>query len=294
MSPCPICADVRRTPLHTGRDRLYRTTRDAFSLIRCARCGMARLDPVPEDLARFYPAGYWHRPTRLQEIYRRLTIADHVAFARRALGAGRRVLDVGCGSGLFLNRLRAPEGFGLDTSPRAAAVAREVYGVEVVVGDLARAPFRATAFDLITMFHVLEHLPDPGAYVEAARRLLAPGGRLVVQTPNLDSWQYRVFGPRWIGLDVPRHLCDFRARDLRRLLEDRGFRILREKHFSWRDNAACLATTVAPAWEPVARASRGLPPRGLAYLALTAAALPFAVAEAACGRGATVMLEALC
>jgi SAM-dependent methyltransferase len=149
------------------------------------------------------------------------------------------------------------------------------------------------------MFHVLEHLPDPRPYLETARDLLAPGGRLIVQVPNAASWQFRLFGRYWNGIDVPRHLHDFRAVDVRRLLESIGFELLREKHFSLRDNPAGLATTLAPALDPMARRVRGVaegPGKRLAkdliYFALVVAALPFTVAEAACGAGATVMLDA--
>jgi SAM-dependent methyltransferase len=155
-----------------------------------------------------------------------------------------------------------------------------------------RAPFPEGSFDLITMFHVLEHLKDPAGYLAAARRLLAAGGKLVVQTPNLDCWQYRLFGARWSGLDAPRHLYDFRLEDLRSLLENNGFRICRVKHFSWRDNPTSLATTIAPHLEPVARAARGARPRNALYLALTLVSLPFALLEAVFGHGSSVMLEA--
>jgi SAM-dependent methyltransferase len=199
---------------------------------------------------------------------------------------------VGCGSGLFLKALGV-KGTGMDVSSRAAAAAWRRYGVPAIVGELTAAPFGESSFDLISMFHVLEHLPDPAAYLRAARRLLAPGGRLVVQTPHLDCWQYRAFGASWTGLDIPRHLHDFRLKDLRRLLEVCGFRIARVKHFSWRDNPASLATTIAPDLEPVARANRGERSGGALYLALTAASLPFALAEALFGHGATIMIDAV-
>ena len=86
------------------------------------------------------------------------------------------------------------------------------------------------------MYHVLEHLHDPRRALCEARRLLAPRGKLIVQVPNLGCWQYRVFGSRWNGLDVPRHLYNFRFEDLKRLLESCGFGVNRVKHFSWRDN----------------------------------------------------------
>jgi SAM-dependent methyltransferase len=149
------------------------------------------------------------------------------------------------------------------------------------------------------MFHVLEHLPDPRAYLVAARELLAPDGRLVVQVPNAASWQFRLLGRRWSGVDVPRHLFDFRSRDVERLLEACGMVVVRRKYFSLRDNPAGLASSVAPGLDPMARRVRRVAEsdgarlaKDLAYLALAAAALPFTLAEAAFGAGSTVMMEA--
>jgi SAM-dependent methyltransferase len=146
---------------------------------------------------------------------------------------------------------------------------------------------------------VLEHLYDPRAYLESARELLRPNGRLIVQVPNAASWQFRLLGPRWNGVDVPRHLTDFRARDLEALLSAAGFEVLRRKYFSWRDNPAGLASSLAPTLDPMARRVRGLreTPRGkllrdLVYFALLIVAVPFTLLEAACHAGSTIMLEA--
>jgi SAM-dependent methyltransferase len=149
------------------------------------------------------------------------------------------------------------------------------------------------------MFHVLEHLENPRAYLEAARDLLAPDGRLIVQVPNAASWQCRLLGRRWNGMDVPRHLSDFRDRDLIALMQDCGLQVVRKKYFSLRDNPAGLASSLAPGLDPMARRVRRIVESGgtrlfkdLTYAALVAASLPFAILEAACGAGSTVMIEA--
>jgi SAM-dependent methyltransferase len=294
-----------------GSDRLFSTTREQFLVVECAGCRLLRLYPRPEheQLARYYPAGYWYQPEaaaadRLAELWRRLALRDHLRFARRALAAatpGGLVLDVGCGGGLFLREL-APAAhpvLGLDFSLDAARVAWSANGVPAVCATLAQAPLATASCSLITMYHVLEHLYDPAAYLEAARRLLKPGGRLVVQVPNASCWQFLMFGENWNGLDIPRHLLDFRERDLRLLLEHCGFEVLRAKHFSLRDNPAGMATSIAPGLDPMARRVRGVAEGPLLklwknglYFLLLAAALPFTLLEAACGAGATIMLEA--
>jgi SAM-dependent methyltransferase len=188
---------------------------------------------------------------------------------------------------------------GLDNSHPAAEAAWKQHRVTVILGDLANSPIGPATCAAATMFHVVEHLYDPECYLRSAWNLLRPGGRLIVQTPNAASWQFRVFGERWNGLDVPRHLVDYRERDLVRLVERCGFEIVRRKRFSLRDNPAGFASSVAPALDPMARRVRKIPesPAGrllkdLLYFALVLAALPFTALEAACGAGSTIMLEA--
>jgi SAM-dependent methyltransferase len=293
--------------LFRATDRLYGTTDEFFAIVECTGCGLVRIEPAPSDLQRFYPKNYWFKPdaslaSRLEEKYRRLLIRDHVAFVERAhRHANGPVLDVGCGGGLFLAVLqeRGAQVVGLDNSEEAARAAWEQNRVTVLLGNLTQAPVARESCGVVTMFHVLEHLPDPAGFLRAAGELLRPGGRLVVQVPNLDCWQYRLLGRRWNGVDVPRHLTDFRANDLERLLRQCGFRVRRRKFFSWRDNPAGLATSLAPALDPVARNVRGLDRSGfgkltkdLMFLGLVIASAPFAVAEAMVGKGSTVMVEA--
>ncbi len=311
MSACLICGSGQFTPVFHGSDRLYHTTTKQFTVVRCGECGLLRLDPQPppEELGRYYPDNYWFAPdesaaSRMEEAYRRLVLRDHVQFVAQALGnstARGALLDVGCGGGLFLGLMRA-RGFrvvGLDNSREAAGIAWRRQHVPTTVGDLQRAPLRAGSLAGLTMFHVMEHLYDPRAYLRAARELLAPDGRLVVQVPNAASWQARLLGRAWNGADVPRHLFDFRDRDLMKLLEGAGFEVLRRKYFSLRDNPAGLASSLAPSLDPMARRVRRVAESGgtrlakdLTYFALVVASIPFAALEAAFHAGSTVMIEA--
>jgi SAM-dependent methyltransferase len=196
-------------------------------------------------------------------------------------------------------RERGYTSFGLDVSHQAARVAWSINDVPAICAALDAAPFAPETFAAITMFHVLEHLYDPAGYLAAAHRLLRPGGSLIVQVPNAACWQLLLFGDAWNGLDVPRHLIDFRARDLDSLIEDCGFDIVRHKYFSLRDNPAGLATTIAPGLDPMARRIRNSREsdaarlaKDLVYLALVGLSLPFTALEAACRAGSTVMVEA--
>lgn len=312
---CPACGSTEMRTLFSATDRLYRTTDKYFLIVECRNCRLIRLhpQPTPMELRQYYPPDYWFVPESgaadtLEQAYRRFVLRDHLRFVERALresGEEGIILDVGCGGGLFLQMLaeRRPrnsklKGIGLDFSLDAAKVASRA-GVPAVCATLSRAPVAPGSCAAITMFHVLEHLYDPSSYLESARELLRPDGRLIVQVPNAACWQFLLFGERWNGIDVPRHLIDFRQSDLELLLDHCGFEVLRSKHFSLRDNPAGMATSFAPGLDPMARRMRGVAEsarmrllRDLLYLALTAISVPFTLFEAACRAGSTIMIEA--
>lgn len=95
--------------------------------------------------------------------------------------------------------------------------------IRVIAGRLEEAPFAAGRFDVITMFDVLEHVPSPKTFLAKARRLLVPGGRLVIETPNMAGWLPRVMGKRHPWVRPPEHLTYFTPPTLRLLLEQCGF-----------------------------------------------------------------------
>lgn len=308
---CPACGNLNATLLFRSTDRLYATTDRTFDVVECAGCRLIRLSPwpSPSELRQYYPESYWFAPTdsaagQLEEIYRRLVLSDHVRFVRGAVercGERGPILDVGCGGGLFL-RMVADRGHrvvGLDFSLDAAAVAWGRNGVPAVCATLSKAPFGPESCAAVTMFHVLEHLYDPASYLDAARELLKPEGRLIVQVPNAACWQFLLFQEQWNGIDVPRHLINFKESDVVSLLEYCGFEVVRRKHFSIRDNPAGLATTLVPSLDPMARRVRATAEspgtkliKDLVYLAVVLAAVPFTMVEAACRAGSTIMIEA--
>jgi SAM-dependent methyltransferase len=309
---CPACGGRETCVLFTATDRLYATTSKLFQIVECKQCRLIRLypQPTPQELRAYYPANYWIEPEatvtdRLEMFYRRLVLRDHLRFTERALRESEEqgiVLDVGCGSGVFLKTL-AERGHkhvvGLDFALDAATAAWKHAGIPAICGTLSKAPFAPGSCAAITMFHVIEHLYDAASYLYAARDLLAPDGRLIVQVPNAACWQFLLLGERWNGLDVPRHLVHFRVKDLETLLDHCGFEILRHKHFSLRDNPQGMAISLAPMLDPIGRRLRHVPEtarlglwKDLAFFALVAACLPFTLLEAACHAGSTVMIEA--
>jgi SAM-dependent methyltransferase len=221
--------------------------------------------------------------------------------AIRGAGGEGLVMDVGCGGALLLRMLkeRGHKVLGSDFSLDAAAIAWGQNGVPAFCGTLTQAPLREESVSVLSMFHVLEHLYKPDEYLAAAHRLLKPGGRLVIQVPNAASWQFLIFGESWNGIDVPRHLHNFKLNDLNVLLDKCGFEPVRTKHFSLRDNPAGYSISIAPGLDPMARRIRKIAEtpvqrliKNLVHLGLMVAALPVSAVEALCRAGSTVMVEA--
>lgn len=303
---CPLCgADSQ--PAGEFDDLFFRVARGRYGYRRCLRCDCTFQWPAPgrDQLAGFYPSTYFWDPSsrgalaKFERAYKRFVLGGHVRFFRKCLPTMGRVLEVGCGTGSFLQRLRAL-GFdvaGVELSEYAADFAKRSYDLPIFCGDL-EAFESAEPFDAVCAYHVLEHVARPVEFVERVGQLLRPGGTLVLQVPNSESWQSRVFGRRWYGLDPPRHLVNYGAGSLRELLARCGFTVTREQHYSMRDNAPAIASSLAPWLDPMAARCRGR--RGLllalgeaVYLGLVVLAQPLAIAEAVAGRGGSLTVCAV-
>ncbi len=205
-------------------DRLFGVP-GRWLLRRCPVDGLVWLDPRPAArvLPLLYANYHTHRESDLRNSLagriwfglagvlahvpvrplRDIADAETMWLARERAG---RLLDVGAGDGRFLAEMRARGWQVLGVEPDRSAVARaRARGLEMLEGDVEIVPV-VEAFDAVTLNNVIEHVVDPIATLRRCWALVAPGGRLVVLTPNLESLGHRVFGARWRGLEPPRHL----------------------------------------------------------------------------------------
>ncbi len=283
-----------------------------FGLVRCERCGVLALDPQPDDaeLLRHYSAEYYGSSRRKFVGVGAALVAwfqgERARLAARSTPAGGRVLDVGCGNGGFLLRMKR-RGFRVEGTEWTAASATRVpaeAGVPVHVGDLLTLDLPERAFDLVTLWHVFEHLRRPDATLQRIARLLKPGASLLLSLPNAESIQAARFGTAWFHHDPPRHLFGFGPRSLGDLLRQTGFEVVSVGTFSleqnpfgfvqsWlnarghpRDRLYSLLKGVSR--EPLATRVTDL----LLLYALAASALVVSTIESLRGRGATMTVHA--
>jgi SAM-dependent methyltransferase len=146
-----------------------------------------------------------------------------------------RLLDIGCGTGEFLHYMRSRgfAAFGIEPDPTARRTAIERYHLEVQQGLDALGV--SEAFRVITLWHVLEHLPDLHDALQKIKTLLTAGGLLVIAVPDRTSWDGQHYGPLWAAWDVPRHLSHFRRQDIEKLLSDNGITLVRTSRM-WLDS----------------------------------------------------------
>lgn len=213
---CDFCGSVETQPLFEGSDRLLALP-GCFRVVRCAHCGLLRQDPRPTQatIAYYYPSEYEPysvaidaEPSRLRRWDRRYGMRKRQRAIERHCPGGR-LLDVGCATGNFLHEMARTGHWqveGVEPNIEAARYGREHLGLTIHAGELTSAELPAAAYDVITMWNVLEHLHAPMANLRTVAQLLKPGGWFVFSIPNLASWEQRLLGKYWMGWELPRHL----------------------------------------------------------------------------------------
>jgi SAM-dependent methyltransferase len=227
-----------------GKDRSLRFQDGRFSVVTCVACGLTYVTPRLCDaslLDAVYDEGYWRSQAakdrgytdyRADEPLYLKTYRRRMAVVQRHFQRPGRVLDVGCAAGYFLSVMQA-EGWdvlGLEPSDAIRTRAEELLGAERVrTGLLGEADLPTAAFDLVTMWDVLEHIPDPVAALREVRRVLKPEGRLILETQNVASLAARVFGRRWQHYKHTEHIYHFDRRTVARVLREAGFELLENR-----------------------------------------------------------------
>jgi 2-polyprenyl-3-methyl-5-hydroxy-6-metoxy-1,4-benzoquinol methylase len=237
---CAVCGEDRPQPHWQC---------DGFSFVRCDSCGHVYQNPQPEagDLVDRYDDEYAAYEVENAGNFLDLMLKGlgDVRFFERveASGTDRSLLDIGCATGALLEHAKR-QGYrvqGVEVCVPAAEYAERHRGVPVAIGTLDEVDLGGDRYGAAHFSHVIEHVPDPRAFLAEVRRRLYPGGLMVVVTPNTAGLQARLFGAEWRSA-IADHVHLFSRRNLRRLVTQTGFRVVAEQ--TW----GGLGIGTAPRW----------------------------------------------
>jgi ubiquinone/menaquinone biosynthesis C-methylase UbiE len=202
-------------------------TEKMYKVVVCLSCGMMQVHPRPSEryLKSFYDL-HFDAILGIGSHYRISSFKNILTQIEKRFPKPRYLLDVGCGNGLFLEIAKkfSWNVSGVDVSDPCCKICREK-GFTVYCGELRGVNFPDSSFDVVTMFHVLEHVLNPRSLLVEAKRILKNGGGVIVSTPNVNSKISKTTGPYWGWMNPPFHLNYFYLSSLSKMLENTGFNV---------------------------------------------------------------------
>lgn len=242
---CPVCGSSDTEPVLKARD--HTVSGETFEIRECHSCLLRFTQdvPGPEAIQPYYKSENYisHTNTgkglinRVYRVVRKHTLKKKRRLAEEVSGLKKGVLlDIGSGTGSYVREMQEAgwEVTGLEPDPGARQVALQQFGVQLVESQIlfSLPPDR---FDVISLWHVLEHVHDLHRYFDQMKKLLKENGRILVAVPNYTSFDATLYGSSWAAYDVPRHLYHFSPASMKFLAEKHGFRLL-DMHPMWYDS----------------------------------------------------------
>ncbi len=218
-SSCPVCQYTQLQPFVTSKD--YAVSGETYQIVRCEQCKTALTQNSPDvaNIGQYYQAESYisHSNTRkglINNLYhivrnymlgRKKTLTEQVTAVKEG-----KLLDIGCGTGYFLDTMQQTgwQVQGIEVEEKARNFAIQSFGLQVNSPEVLPT-LQPESFDVITLWHVLEHLHNLNSYLNQLLQLLQPQGTLIIAVPNYDSYDAKHYGKEWAGWDVPRHLWHF-------------------------------------------------------------------------------------
>jgi SAM-dependent methyltransferase len=235
IEKCVICDGNTRHPLFFCLD--YTVSKKYFEIVICDNCGFAFTSPRPaaKDLGYYYESDEYisHSNTskgfisRLYQTVRKHTLKKKLQLINRESAKGN-LLDIGCGTGEFMNTVKQ-DGWipvGIEPSASARKQCEDNYSLDVREESSLNS-LAPQSFDVITMWHVLEHVPNLRERVQKLKELLKNDGVIIIAVPNRNSDDAKHYQMHWAAYDVPRHLWHFRVQDMRSLVEKDGLSLVK-------------------------------------------------------------------
>jgi 2-polyprenyl-3-methyl-5-hydroxy-6-metoxy-1,4-benzoquinol methylase len=238
-SQCPVCNSSNIQPHITAKD--YTVSQQVFSIWGCKNCTVQFTQQVPSqnEIGGYYKASSYisHTDTKqglinkLYHIVRKRTLtAKRTLIEKITSSTSGSILDIGCGTGAFLNEMQTANWqiTGLEPDDAARKIAKDQYQINALP---SHEIFTITpgSYDVVTMWHVLEHVHELQAYMQQIHNLLKPHGKLFIAVPNYTSYDAAVYKEYWAAYDVPRHLYHFSPKSIEQLIIPYGFKLIQMK-----------------------------------------------------------------
>lgn len=234
-SSCPCCSSTKIIKVLTASD--HTVTQEKFDIWECSSCTVRFTQNVPDvdGIGTYYASADYvsHSDTKkgfinsLYHIVRKQTLLKKANLVMKSCKVSKgAILDIGCGTGAFLNTMSTAgwEVKGLEPDPVARENAKVLYSQDLELPDTL-FNFPAHSFDAITLWHVLEHVHQLHEYLEQMKKILNPNGRIFIAVPNYTSFDAKHYAESWAGYDVPRHLYHFSPSAMVELLGQHGLTI---------------------------------------------------------------------
>jgi 2-polyprenyl-3-methyl-5-hydroxy-6-metoxy-1,4-benzoquinol methylase len=235
LDKCPVCGDPDFELFYNCID--YTVSRETFSIVRCKSCGFKFTNPRPESnqLGKYYKSEEYVSHSNTKEGFvnstyqsvRKYTLLKKLQLISKYYKTGD-ILDIGCGTGEFLNTCKNAgwKATGIEPDVDARNMAINNYGLTVLEeSDLAN--LKDESYDIISMWHVLEHVPKLNERVEELKRLVKKNGLIIIAVPNCDSLDASIYKREWAAYDVPRHLYHFTPKDIELLFKKHDMKVFR-------------------------------------------------------------------
>ncbi|MBK7215288.1 MAG: class I SAM-dependent methyltransferase [Bacteroidales bacterium] len=231
LEACPVCSSGEIS-LFIGCDDHF-LSHEHFNIEACKSCGFKFTNPRPvaNELGKYYQSKEYisHSNSRqgifniVYQLLRKFTIAGKYRLIRK-LSSGNKILDIGCATGEFLAYMKSKgyDATGIEPDENARKMAKEQHSLKVLdETDIDQLP--DGSFDVITLWHVLEHVSGLEKRMQDLNRLLSANGILIIAVPNANSYDAKVYGEFWAAYDVPRHLYHFSSESMTTLLQRFNF-----------------------------------------------------------------------
>lgn len=235
INQCPVCKSKDHHQVLNARD--FTVSKEMFLIHECGSCGFRFTNPIPDQasIGKYYQSEEYisHSNTSkgfINTIYqwvRNYTLKSKRNLVKRfsQLPSGS-LLDIGAGTGDFLNEMRSSgwSVMGLEPDDKARQLIQSRFNVEAKTPEML-FELEDAKFDVVTMWHVLEHVHQLDEYLAKIHSILKPSGKFLVAVPNFNSLDAEKYGAFWAAYDVPRHLYHFHEKSMRTLLERHGFKL---------------------------------------------------------------------